>query len=326
VHNSFLPGTESTFSAISEACNVPEIHIRRLLRQAMVHRIFAEPKPGIVAHTAASAVLVRDPSVADYIGMETEDAWPAATKQVEAIEIYGLSEEPTETGFNVALQTTDSFYTFLGKNPSQARRFGNAMAAGADDLGRGIEGFSELSWEELGEGLVVDVGGNHGHTSMDLARAYPKLKFIVEDRPEVIANGRAALPEEFTERISFQEHDFFSPQPVFGADVYMLRWILHNWPDKYAIKILKALVPGMKKGAKVVLVEIVLQESGTLTLDEERYFRSMDLIMMTLFNSRLRGVADWKALFTAADSRFIFKGATRPEGSQLSAIEAVWEG
>jgi hypothetical protein len=51
-------------------------------------------------------------------------------------------------------------------------------------------------------------------------------------------------------------HDFFTPQTVV-ADVYLLRWILHNWSDKYCMRILRALIPALKPGARVVVNEDV---------------------------------------------------------------------
>ena len=44
------------------------------------------------------------------------------------------------------------------------------------------------------------------------------------------------------------EHDFFFlEQPVKSADVYLIRWILHDWPNTYAFKILRALVPALNE-------------------------------------------------------------------------------
>lgn len=49
------------------------------------------------------------------------------------------------------------------------------------------------------------------------------------------------------------------------------------------------------------------------------------MVMFGLFNSKERATDDWKALFSAADPRFIFLGVRQPPDSNLSIIEAVWE-
>jgi 6-hydroxytryprostatin B O-methyltransferase len=43
-----------------------------------------------------------------------------------------------------------------------------------------------------------------------------------------MANGAAGNGQNGVwERIERQEHDFFGPQPIVGADVYLLRMIIH---------------------------------------------------------------------------------------------------
>jgi hypothetical protein len=36
-------------------------------------------------------------------------------------------------------------------------------------------------------------------------------------------------------------HDFFDAQPIKNADVFLLKAVLHNWSDKYCLKILHRL-------------------------------------------------------------------------------------
>lgn len=68
-------------------------------------------------------------------------------------------------------------------------------------------------------------------------------------------------------------HDFFTPQPVKYADVYLLRFILHDYPDRYAVKILENLVPALKDGARLIVMDGVLPEPNTLPKSEERIIR-----------------------------------------------------
>ena len=72
-----------------------------------------------------------------------------------------------------------------------------------------------------------------GGFTLQLSRLYPKLKFVVQDRGPVIEQGRSTVwPKENPAaladgRVEFMEHDFFEPQPVIGADVYWLRYIMY---------------------------------------------------------------------------------------------------
>ena len=57
------------------------------------------------------------------------------------------------------------------------------------------------------------------------------------------------------------------------AGVYYLRSILHNWSDKYALRILRALVPALEPGARVLVHELMLPEPNTVSITEERRMR-----------------------------------------------------
>ena len=68
-------------------------------------------------------------------------------------------------------------------------------------------------------------------------------------------------------------HDFFEQQPVKGADVYLLRWILHGWSDKYATNIIRSLIPAMKHEARILVSDLCLPQPGGLSLHAERSAR-----------------------------------------------------
>ena len=94
---------------------------------------------------------------------------------------------------------------------------------------------------------------------------------VVEDLSDVIIG--ASAPAEFQERLSFKEYDFFTEQSVIGADLYLFRSILHDWPDEQAIQILKNQVPAMKPGSRLILNEICLPDPGALTCYQEQFLR-----------------------------------------------------
>ncbi|KAL9083352.1 MAG: hypothetical protein Q9165_008552 [Trypethelium subeluteriae] len=179
---------------------------------------------------------------------------------------------------------------------------------------------------------VVDVGGGHGAISLTLAAAFPALRFMVQDRAEVVATvqqgpaGRTEWEQLRQEgRVEWMAHDFFVPQPVKGAAVYLLRWILHDWSDAYAVKILRALVPALEPGARLCIAEQVLPRPGSRSLFEERRARSMDLAMLGFHNGKERDRGEWEELLRSADARFRLVEARRSEGSMLTCMEVRWE-
>jgi hypothetical protein len=124
-------------------------------------------------------------------------------------------------------------------------------------------------WGAISPGTVVDVGGSHGDAAFSLARHYPQLEFIVQELPEVVASCQ----QNKDLNVVFMKHDFFEEQPIKGAEVYLFRWILHNWPDKYCINILRALIPALKRGARVLIMEMVMPPPGLLPNGIERKLR-----------------------------------------------------
>ena len=160
-----------------------------------------------------------------------------------------------------------------------------AVCAGAMTWHAMLPGYSAqylaaaFPWESSRELSVVDVGGGLGHVSRTLVDYSPTVKCIVEDAPEVILQAQESLSADLRERINFKVHDFFQEQPVKGADVYLLRLILHDWSDKYATMIIKALIPALKPGAKIVVNDRVVPGCGEAHYLVEREARSVPVHM-----------------------------------------------
>lgn len=170
------------------------------------------------------------------------------------------------------------------------------------------------------------VGGGLGHVSIALADKFEKLQFVVQDLPHNTKAGAESLQENLKDRVSFQAHDFFTPQPVHDADVYFLRMIFHDFSDKYTAQILQSLVPALKPGARILVSDMVIPPPGIVPKSDERIMRIMDCQMMNFLNSYERELGDWEAVFASADSRLKIKGVTCPPGSVMSLVELQLEG
>lgn len=254
----------ATFAQISEASGLNEDLVERFLRHAMANHIFTEDPPGYVKHTASSRLLATDPDLNDAIGVSLRETWPVAHATHSAIAKYGDSQEPGDAAFGVANNEPGvSMFEALSKFPERGRRFGGAMRYYGKfegwDLKHLVSGYDWASLDKPGA-VFVDVGGGQGAVSRALADATANIKFLVQDLAGTVSDGDNDLPERLKERVEFVEHDFFKEQSVKGANVYFMRWILHDWSDKYAEKILKCLVPAMKEGTRVLLYEWLLAD------------------------------------------------------------------
>jgi hypothetical protein len=170
-------------------------------------------------------------------------------------------------------------FDFLRTQPSKADQFSRAMRF----YSAGVPGYSELhliegyDWGALGAGTVVDVGGADGHVSRALSKAHPQLDLVVEDLPDVVA--AAAEHASLAPRVRFQAHDFFTPQPVAAADAYLFRWVFHDRPDHYVVRILRAQAPALHQGARVLVNESLSPSPGSLPLSLERSIWYVDTLM-----------------------------------------------
>lgn len=99
----FPPGEERTFTEIAHARNLSVSDTTRFLRLAMTYHVFKEPREGIVAHTAASKVLVDNQYAAAWLGHVLENVWPTLPRILEAGERWPGSEELNETVRKVLL-------------------------------------------------------------------------------------------------------------------------------------------------------------------------------------------------------------------------------
>ncbi|KAL4957580.1 S-adenosyl-L-methionine-dependent methyltransferase [Aspergillus filifer] len=111
--------------------------------------------------------------------------------------------------------------------------FGLAMVGGGKVFG--AVHAHDFPWADLGAALVVDVGGGVGGFVLQLLPVYPQLRFLVQDRAEVLRQAETEVcPAEAPkavkdDRVQFMGHDFFQPNPVKSADIYWLRGVLHDW-------------------------------------------------------------------------------------------------
>jgi 6-hydroxytryprostatin B O-methyltransferase len=170
---------------------------------------------------------------------------------------------------------------------------------------------------------MMQIGGSTGHVSFELASVHHKLKCIVQDRSNLEVSFNSTLPAALADRVSFQVHDFFTPEPVHGADVYLFKGILLDCSDPYAIKILQQVVPAMKVSSRILIMEGVIPPAGKVPLGVARTMSGLDIQMLTALNSRLRTAEDWAALFKRTDERLTLVAINQTTGSPFAIIEAA---
>jgi predicted O-methyltransferase YrrM len=123
-----------------------------------------------------------------------------------------------------------------------------------------------FDWHGLAKrSKVVDVGGNFGHTARYLLHHAPNIGSVtVQDLPDVIDQAvKKPLERDLKARLSFQAHNFFEPQPIRDADIFLYRGVFVDWPEEKALEILRSVVSSIKPGALLVINEPIIQNMAS---------------------------------------------------------------
>ncbi|KAI1426292.1 putative O-methyltransferase [Xylaria sp. FL1777] len=315
---------EIPFGDLAARCGMDEDDLCRLMRLAIANHIFLEPRKGYIAHSSISLLIADMASVHSWTGLVCEEFWPLQHRVIDAMQKWPSSQELDHSAFGLE-NDGKSFFHAIREDPARLNRFAESMKYLQSTPGFSLEHlFKDLGWDPADSPrLMIDVGGSIGLVSTKLLRRFPTLKCQVQDLPETVA--QAAVPSDLNGRLEFRAHNFFVEQPDTGADVYFMRLILHDWPDKYAIQILRTLTPVMKRGSTVIINEMCLPEPNEMPLSQAQVRRGYDLIMKTMFNSRERDADAWAELLRRADPHFSLRRISCSPGSLLSVIEVGWE-
>ena len=182
-------------------------------------------------------------------------------------------------------------FDYLAKHPDESAVFNEGMT-----------GFSTQTAGAVAEAYpfgdfrsVVDVGGGHGAMLLTILRHHPGVSGVVFDSPHVAAGATPAIRAAGLEsRCRAEGGDFFRAVPA-GADVYLMRHIIHDWPDDKATTILRNCRTAVKPGGKVLLVELVIPPGNEPSLG-----KLLDLEMLVVASGKERTEAEYAALFAGA--------------------------
>jgi demethylsterigmatocystin 6-O-methyltransferase len=218
---------------------------------------------------------------------------------------YSNPSDSSNLSFQLAHDTDQTAFEWLSKRPENLKWTMGYMASQRNNQINWMQEPSIFSVNDFTINsndtdrervLMVDVGGGAGHQCMALRQAHPELKgrIVLQDLPGTIAMTDSDALQGLG--IDAQSHDFMTAQAVTGAKVYYMRNILHDWPDKTCVLILKQLRAAMKGDSVIIIDEIVVQNTDS-TWKQVNY----DLVMMVALGGLERSKEQWKNLVSAAD-------------------------
>jgi SAM-dependent methyltransferase len=254
--------------------------LARLLRHLVGKGVFQEPAPGRFALNDAAQGL-RDPSRRawldlDAFGGRVAHAWSGLLTAVRTgkpayRELFGRA-----------------IWEDLDAHPDIAASFDALMGPpghGTPDPEVLVTG----EWEDVR--TVVDVGGGTGALLAEILRTRPHVHGTLVDLPRVIARAGEVLGAAgVAERATTVAQSFFDPLPA-GADLYLLKSVLNDWPDGAAAAILRGCAEAARPGGRVVVLGGVSPEGHAAGAGA-----APALLEMVLLGGRDRTVAELREL------------------------------
>jgi ubiquinone/menaquinone biosynthesis C-methylase UbiE len=189
-------------------------------------------------------------------------------------------------------------WEYLDREPDAAMMFTESMARVAWANAAAIVHTYDFSRVQR----LVDVGGGHGVLVRAVLEANPQMRAVVFDLPGVIKATRTYLADAgLADRCEAVAGDFFETVPDDG-DAYMLSWILHDWDDRSAVRILANCRAAMRAGGRLLAVEMVVPSAAEprSSPDLDRLVKASDLEMLAVVGGRERTAAEYRELYRSA--------------------------
>jgi len=152
-----------------------------------------------------------------------------------------------------------ALFDWLAAHPDASETFDAHMTAMTDAEAVGVVRLD--AWPH--SGTVVDIGGGRGTLLAALLRARPGLRGVLFDLPHVAGSAGAWLAAAgVTERCQLVAGDFFDAVPA-GAELYLLKDILHDWDDQRAVAILRTARAAIPDTGRLAVIERVIPPADT---------------------------------------------------------------
>ena len=259
--------------AAAVGCDADCLHA--VLTHLVGKGVFQEPAPGRFALNEAARELL-DP--AQQLGLDLDGI---AGRFAYA---WGTLLTYVRTGKPAYHQIFGRpFWEDLDANPNIAASF-DAMIGPA---GHGTPSADfQISGGWKGVRTVVDVGGGTGAMLAEVLRTRPAIHGTLVDLPRTIARAGAIFQAAgVAERATTLGQSFFEPLPP-GADVYLLRGILNDWPDQETRAILQRCAEAARPDGRVVVLKGIVSDETPSGL----------AIEMVLLGGKQRSVAAMRKL------------------------------
>jgi hypothetical protein len=200
-------------------------------------------------------------------------------------------------------------FDWFAEHPEEAALFDTWQASITDAAARAVASAYDFSTVRS----IVDVGGGFGALLATVLRLNAAVTGVLFDLPHVIAQAKTRFDPVLASRVEFVAGDFFTAVPA-GHDLYLMKYILHDWNDERSRAILASTRSAMAGRGKLLVVEVIVnppnQPGGKVG----------DVFMLVRTGGRNRTEQEYRDLLASAG--FDTTRVMRTQ-SDLSIIEAT---
>lgn len=137
-----------------------------------------------------------------------------------------------------------------------------------------------------------------------------KGQHVLQDQAHVIPNVPADMHDP---DFSYVPYDFFTPQPIKGAQSYTPKGVIHDWTESKALQILRNTASALQKGySKLWILDGVVPDTGA-----DKIMAGLGIGMMALFGACERTREQWESLLRDAGLKIEIV-STRKDGFKLT--------
>jgi hypothetical protein len=296
--------------ALARATNTNPDALRRLLRALSAHGLFAEREDGRFEQTELSDFLREGVvgALRSYVLMLCgEVISPSWGQMLHSIRTGG-------TAF--AKVHGSELFEYMQHDADFAAIFNQAMTEGSARMADEIV----ASYDFSPFAAIVDVGGGQGWLLSAILTAAPAARGILFDLPHVVEAARPVIAKRgVANRCELVPGSFFESVPA-GGNAYVMKWIIHDWDDDDAARILRNVRAVISPDGRLVVFDRVLPERITAGDPLLQLGTLMDLNMLVNVTGRERTEAQFRTLFAAGGFR-LTSARTTPSG--LGIVEGA---
>lgn len=290
--------------AAASGSHAPSLH--RLLRALVAMQVLEEDSDGRFGLTPLGRHFTSDRFGPAARHFASDPGWSAWSGLAGAI-------RTGERAFDLVHGMRD--WDYYVQHPESGARFDAAMRSLTSPSAGPIIAAHDFSRYRT----VLDVGGGDGTLLAAILLANPGLEGVLFDRPDVVERARERLAAAgVADRCRMVAGSFLESVPG-GADAYVMKWILHDWEDADARRILTTCRSAMAEGSDLVVVERVIPEHVG---PQDVEVVMSDLQMLVMNGGVERTERQFRELLAATGFRLVSVTAT---GTPVSVLRAVAE-